>query len=135
MKILLVESDEAYAAGFVQFFQKNGFEVVHVGSGANILDVFEGSFFVAVVSELRLSGQSGFSVISSIRQTAWGMTVPILIVTEFGRHQNFYHAYTAGANFVISKPVSSQQLFFIINNLLVQQQHKLDYILQHREDR
>jgi DNA-binding response OmpR family regulator len=134
MKILLIESDKAYAAGFVQFFQKNGFEVVHVGSGANILEVFEGNCFDAVVSELRLSGQSGFSVISSIRRTPRGMMVPILIVTDFGWHQNFYHAYTSGANFVLSKPVSHQQLFLIINNLLVQQQHKMEHVLRRGRD-
>jgi DNA-binding response OmpR family regulator len=134
MKILLVESDETYAADFVLFFQKNGFEVAHAGSGANILGVFEENCFDAVVSELRLSGQSGFSVISSIRRTPRGMTVPILVVTEFSQQQNFYHAYTAGANFVLSKPVSLQQLFLIIGNLLTQQKHKLDYLLQHRQD-
>jgi CheY-like chemotaxis protein len=134
-KVLLVENNKSNAQVISDYLGANNCDVCYVDNGLDALKMIRIKEFDIVILELRLPEQNGFMTTEQIRQTPIGATVPIIIMSEFVDQHNQFRVYTAGANFFLEKPISPQKLFFIIKNLLIQQEHKFNFLSEREKYR
>jgi len=105
MSRLLVVEDEQHIADGLRFnLQADGHEVVVAGDGERALDLLlaKGEHFDAVVLDVMLPGQDGFTVATALR--AAGEYVPILMLTARGRPDDVLRGFEAGADDYLPKP-------------------------------
>lgn len=103
-RVLLVE-DEAHLAEGLRFNLKaEGYSVEVVGDGESALDrlLKKKDPFDAVVLDVMLPGQDGFSVASALR-TAKNY-VPVLMLTARGSPEDVLRGFGAGADDYLPKP-------------------------------
>jgi len=122
-KILIVEDDPNSALLVQDFLTLKGFTTEHVKDGLTAVEKIEAAGYCMVILDLRLPGQNGFVTAEKIRQTAAGVSLPIIVLTAFADTQNKLRAYQSGVNFVLAKPVNIKELYHIVNNLLQLQTH------------
>lgn len=127
-RVLLVENNKNNAKLISDYLRANNCDVCYVDNGLDALKMIKIKEFDIVILELRLPEQNGFMTTEQIRQSPIGATLPIIIMSESVDQHNQFRVYTAGANFFLEKPISPQKLLFIIKNLLIQQQHKFEFL-------
>lgn len=120
-EILLVEDDESDVMLFEYALKKSPPKFLHVAPDADsALAYFEGRGIFQdrsryplpsfVFLDLNLSGQSGFEVLTWIRQSPKLRRLPVIVLTASDLTLDIYRAYELGANSYIPKPVTSQGL-------------------------
>jgi Response regulators consisting of a CheY-like receiver domain and a winged-helix DNA-binding domain len=77
--ILIVEDDLSFARALKDFFEENDFEVTHVVSGEEAIDVYEKNPPSTVLLDVILPGINGFEVMERIMQI--DNSIPVIIMT------------------------------------------------------
>ncbi len=120
MKRVLVVEDEAHLAEGLRFnLEQEGYEVEVVDTGEAALELLTGDNrreFDAVVLDVMLPGQDGFTVASEMRKA--GQYVPILMLTARGRSSDILQGFSSGADDYLVKPFELDILIARINGLL-----------------
>ena len=116
-KILIVEDDKNLALGLVDFFERNDFEVTHVSTGEEAVEIYEKINPSVVLLDVNLPGINGFEVIENIRKI--DNSTPILMMTgEKYDTDSRIKGFDMGAVNYVQKPVVPLVLLAQINNLL-----------------
>jgi DNA-binding response OmpR family regulator len=119
-KRILVVEDELHLAEGLRFnLEQEGYEVEVVETGEAALDLLTGENrkeFDAVVLDIMLPGQDGFTVVSEMRKA--GQYVPTLILTARGRSSDILQGFSSGADDYLVKPFELDILIARINGLL-----------------
>ncbi|MGB3976065.1 MAG: sigma-54 dependent transcriptional regulator [bacterium] len=113
MKVLVVEDNPGMRRMLERTLLKNGYEVVSTGHGDDAIDKVQKETFFAVISDLKLPGADGITVLREARK-ADERTITI-IITAFGSVEIAVQAMKEGADDFLTKP-------FDTNLLLVQLQ-------------
>lgn len=113
MKVLVVEDNPGMRRMLERTLLKNGYDVVATGNGDHAIDKVQNETFFAVISDLKLPGADGISVLREARK-ADERTITI-IITAFGSVEIAVQAMKEGADDFLTKP-------FDTNLLLVQLQ-------------
>lgn len=80
---LLIIEDEEHIRELVQAaFAKEGFMVMHAGSGEEGLTQAIEHHPSAILLDIMLPGMDGLTVLSKLRQDAWGKNVPVVLLTN-----------------------------------------------------
>ena len=111
--ILLVEDDPNLADGLLINLEAEGYQVVHVANGNEVLAEFERGNFDLVLMDIMLPGTDGLTLCKQIRAT--GATLPILFITARDQTDQKVEGLLAGGDDYITKP-------FDINELLARVQ-------------
>lgn len=89
VRVLLAEDDGDVRAGLARLLRHDGYDVVEVSDGAQLLEVVAGwltgespSCPDVIVTDVRMPGFSGLSVIEGLR--AGGMRQPVIVMSAFG---------------------------------------------------
>jgi CheY-like chemotaxis protein len=124
-RVLLAEDDWAFRDTLLWNFEENGYEVVAVGSGTDLLAVLASSM-------LPRSGVKEFDIIvTDLRMPGWGLTgleklgdnpllPPIVVVTAFGSDEVRQRAKHAGAVALLDKPFDLDELAALADTLIAQ---------------
>ena len=123
MSRLLVVEDEQHIADGLQFnLQAEGHDVVIAPDGEQALDLLlaKGEHFDAVVLDVMLPGQAGFTGATALR--AAGQYVPILMLTARGRPEDVLRGFEAGADDYLPKPFELKILLARVGGLLRRRQ-------------
>ena len=118
MTILIVEDEEAIAAGLKFNFEQEGYTVVHVGDGrAAIAYVKEHPDDVdTIVLDLMLPGMSGYETCRAIREV--DQDLPILVLSARTLSEDKAHAFDCGTDQYMTKPFALPELLSRVRNLL-----------------
>jgi CheY-like chemotaxis protein len=89
VRVLLAEDDGDVRAGLARLLRHDGYDVVEVCDGAQLLEVVAGWLTGespacpdVIVTDVRMPGFSGLSVIEGLR--AGGMRQPVIVMSAFG---------------------------------------------------
>jgi two-component system alkaline phosphatase synthesis response regulator PhoP len=114
--ILLVEDDLHLAEGLQLNLEAEGFTVVHVAQGDQVIEEFERGLFDLVLLDIMLPGVDGLSICRQLRGK--GYTVPILFITARDQTDQKVEGLLAGGDDYITKPFDTRELLARIQGIL-----------------
>ncbi|MFP5382590.1 MAG: sigma-54-dependent transcriptional regulator [Gammaproteobacteria bacterium] len=110
--ILIVEDEAVIRASLRKLLERNGYSVAEAGSVQEARDRFEFGDFDLVISDLRLPGEQGTTLI------ALAAPVPVLIMTSYASLKSAVDAMKQGAVDYIAKPFDHDEMLLSVRRIL-----------------
>ena len=114
-KVLLVEDDDASRYLAACFLRMEGHQVYEAANGHEALELFPLIEPDVVVTDLDMPILNGYGLISAVR--AMNLSIPI-VVTSGGGFEKLEKARLLGANAVLNKPFSPDDLVEVVERVL-----------------
>ena len=119
-KILIVD-DEPYVARVLKLvLQKEGYEVTCVNNGREALGAYRRLSPDVVVTDVKMPHVSGRQLVETIRTTAGGENIPVVVMTSTLESENREWVHDVGNVSFLGKPVSPRDLVRVINGHFMQ---------------
>ena len=123
-RLLLAEDDAAFRTLLQMALAGDGYDVVAVKDGSELLERLSVSLssgsasdrFDVVVSDVRMPGWTGLNVLLSMRHEA--NPPPVVLITAFGDERLHEQAMKAGAVAVLDKPFELDDLRALVSRLM-----------------
>lgn len=123
-RILIAEDDWAFRELLLWAFDADGYEVIGVSNGSDLLSLLAASLlpdsgvapFDLVVSDVRMPGWNGLLALEDLSRSR--RMPPIIVMTAFGSHEVHERASRAGAVAVLDKPFDIADLTALSDRLL-----------------
>ena len=117
-RILIVEDETHLAQGMLFNLQAEGYEATVAADGETALHwlLTEHLTFDAIILDVMLPGQDGFSVATALRSTQ--NYTPVLMLTARGRPEDVLEGFAAGADDYLTKPFDLSILLARLHSLL-----------------
>jgi CheY-like chemotaxis protein len=123
-RILLAEDDSSLRYLLARSLRNDGYQVVAVASGVDLMDVLSDSLspsspvagFDLVLSDIRMPGWQGLGTLASFRGRS-GMP-PFILFTAFGDDETHRRARELGALTLIDKPFDIDDLRGLVAQVL-----------------
>jgi two-component system alkaline phosphatase synthesis response regulator PhoP len=115
-RVLVVEDEEAIAAGLRMNLEQKGYEVEVAADGHQALERAAKRDFDLVVLDVRLPGVDGFEVLRRLR--AESDRTPILMLTARAQPDDVVFGLKAGADDYVVKPFDLAELLARVEGLL-----------------
>ncbi len=117
--ILLVEDDPHLADGLLINLEAEGYQVVHVDNGSQVMNEFEKGNFDLILMDIMLPGVDGITLCKTIRTS--GSKIPILFITARGETEQKVEGLLAGGDDYITKPFDVMELMARIQGIFRRQ--------------
>jgi PAS domain S-box-containing protein len=119
LSILLAEDNAVNQMLAVRVLQKRGHEVTVAATGKEALDALEKHSFDVVLMDIQMPEMDGFEATAAIRsrEQETGGHIPIVAMTAHAMKGDQERCLEAGMDSYISKPIRSDQLFQVIEEL------------------
>jgi DNA-binding response OmpR family regulator len=116
--IAVVEDEDHLARGLLFNLEAEGYRTHHESDGDSALRwLLESSDApAAVLLDVMLPGQDGFSILRALRES--GRFVPVLLLTARGRNEDILEGFSAGADDYLAKPFDLDILLARLAGLL-----------------
>jgi DNA-binding NtrC family response regulator len=114
--ILIIDDEPNARAGLVRIIQNLGCLAREAGDGASGLDLFRAHGADLVITDLRMPGMSGLSVLETLRRDA--PDVPVIVITAYGSADTAREALQQGAYDFISKPFDLETIELVVRRAL-----------------
>ncbi|MCB1692907.1 MAG: sigma 54-interacting transcriptional regulator [Pseudomonadales bacterium] len=108
-KILIVDDDEDMRKLLAIRVNSRGFDVETASDGASALKLLATARPDVVVTDLRMPGMDGMTLLEAIQREA--PTVPVIMITAHGTIPDAVRATQVGAYGFITKPIDKDELF------------------------
>lgn len=115
-KILIVDDDKFLRRLFGKTFLRTGHIVLNAGNGLEGLEIGEKERPDAIILDYQMPVMNGSEMLEKLRQTSWGRTVPVLLVTAISSVT--YVPNIDMADIVLQKPVAINELTSFVLRLL-----------------
>ena len=116
-RLLIVEDKESLGLMLRETVEAEGFEAEIASTGAQAGRwLAEGRRYVAVLTDLRLPGADGITVLRQAKET--DPDCPVIVMTAFGTVENAVQAMKAGAADFLPKPFSLDHLMAVVNKAM-----------------
>jgi CheY-like chemotaxis protein len=110
-RLLIADPDRDTRELYSDWFRQNGYDVVQASNGRDALEKALATRLSLVITETWLPQVDGFALCQHLRQRPETSGVPIIIVTADARPAALDRAFRAGANVVLVKPVTPDDVF------------------------
>jgi two-component system cell cycle response regulator DivK len=117
-RILVVEDNDLNRKLFCDVLKANGYEVVPVADGQNVLATARRFVPDLVIMDIQLPNVSGIDLIARLKAEASLASVPILAVTAYAGKGDEERIRDAGAADYLAKPVSIGPFMAAVRALL-----------------
>jgi DNA-binding response OmpR family regulator len=97
IKIMLVEEEEFVQQAYSFFLKREGFEVIIVPDGREVLPTIKKENPSLVLLDLVLPGMHGFEVLEELRKKGISKKIPIIIISNLGQDSDIEKCYNLGA--------------------------------------
>lgn len=114
--LLLVEDEPHIAQGLVYNLTEEGYQVTHVVSGEEALELLANKTFALTVLDLMLPGIDGLEVCRQLRDA--GNQIPVLMLTARGADQDRINGLSTGADDYLTKPFNLKEFLLRVSALL-----------------
>ncbi|THD79448.1 MAG: response regulator [Phenylobacterium sp.] len=119
MRVLYVDDEEPNRRVMASMLKKAGIEMAQAADADTGLWMVADQHFDLVLMDIRMPGKDGFSAIGEIRAHRDAKKdVPIIVVTADDAYDIRLRARAVGANDILIKPVSKEQLLQAIGRLI-----------------
>ncbi len=124
-RVLLAEDDDEMRKMVASALRKDGYEVIEVRDGWQLLQYLathrlksdSDELVDLLISDIRMPGRNGLDVLAGLRWADWAM--PVILITGFGDRQTHAEARRLGAAAVFDKPFELDDLRTAVCNLLL----------------
>jgi DNA-binding response OmpR family regulator len=103
IKIAIIEDDSVIAQMYRMKFEAEGFEVQTAENGKLGVELCEKFRPDMILMDLKMPEMSGEEALERIRQSDWGKTVPVIILTNLGEEEAPKNLQTLGIHSYIVK--------------------------------
>ncbi len=112
-RVVVAEDDPEMRSLLVDALRRDGYEIVDVNSGLALFDELRAARQLGdppslIVSDIRMPGPSGLSILREIR--GWGWEVPAIVITGYADRTVDDAADNAGAACLFHKPLDLDDL-------------------------
>ncbi|MFT4647832.1 MAG: two-component system alkaline phosphatase synthesis response regulator PhoP [Glaciecola sp.] len=114
--ILVVDDEEALAAGIAENLEAEGYEVSMVGDGLTALDLLRSKHYDLVLLDVMMPGMDGYGVCKTLRSE--GNQVPVLFLTAKGTAEDRIHGLELGGDDYLPKPFALRELLLRVSVIL-----------------
>jgi DNA-binding NtrC family response regulator len=114
--ILVVDDDRDIGMVLESQLVQEGFDALHVTSGAAALEELEHRPHDAVITDLRMPGMDGMELLTEIKRR-WP-EVPVVMLTAYGTVDLAVEAMRHGAAEFLHKPFESEEIFYVLKKVL-----------------
>lgn len=121
-RILLVEDDEIMRISVYDRLRKEGWQVDDAADGLTALKMFEAKEYSLIVSDIRMPGLDGLSLLREVRQK--NPDCDMIIMTAHGSMENAIDCLRDGATDYILKPFDMDDMIIRIRRLFEAQEVK-----------
>jgi EAL domain-containing protein (putative c-di-GMP-specific phosphodiesterase class I) len=111
-RVLLVDDDDAVRNALRRVLEHRGYRVISSSSGAEALERLAGGGYDAMVSDVRMPGMSGLSLLRAVREH--DLDLPVILVTGNPDLASATEAVEHGAFQYLIKPIESDRLGQVI---------------------
>lgn len=125
-RILVVEDNDLNRKLFCDVLKANGFEVVPVADGQNVLPTAKKFMPHGVVLDIQLPNISGLELIEAFQKDRALRAIPILAVTAYAGKGDEEKIRAAGAKDYLAKPVSITPFMNAVRGLLVDESAEVE---------
>ncbi len=115
-RILIIEDDPAMRLGMSHFLSSSGFRIREAETGTEALEILKKERFDIVISDIRLPGTDGLTILKKIRQDY--PETGVIIITAFADIRTAIQTIKDGAFDYLAKPFSNEELLLIIERFL-----------------
>lgn len=116
ISILVVDDDINYRNILSDYLKNEGYDVDSVNSAEEAVNKLKKDFFDIIISDLKLSGQSGIELLKKVKSET--NDVEMIILTAFGSVDSAVAALKIGACDYLVKPLSLEELSITIKRLI-----------------
>lgn len=113
--VLVVEDEQELTETMAEFLRMFGYKVYTAGNGYEALDLMKTTDIQVVVSDIRMEGMDGLTLISEIKSRYPGL--PVILITGFSAKEAKQRALEKGADAFMAKPVHLKKLKHVIESL------------------
>jgi DNA-binding NtrC family response regulator len=114
--ILIIDDEPNARAGLARVVADLGCVAREAGDGASGLDLFRAHGADLVITDLRMPGMSGLSVLEILRRDA--PDLPVIVITAYGSADTARDALQQGAFDFISKPFDLETIELVVRRAL-----------------
>ncbi len=115
-KILIIEDEPTMRVGMEHLLSSSGYHVKSCKDGSEGIVAVEREAFDLVITDMRLPGHDGLSVLKRVK--ALSPLTGVIIITAFAEVKTAVQAIKDGAFDYISKPFSNDELLILIERFL-----------------
>ena len=109
-RLLVVDDDEATLLLMRHYLESEGYQVQGVSTSLEALKLARSTEPAVVLLDLDLPDMSGIEICRILKADPQTLMIPVLMVTSHDRKEDRIHAYEAGADDYLTKPVSREEL-------------------------
>ncbi len=117
-RIMVVEDNDLNRKLFCDVLKANGYEVVPVADGQNVLETAKKAAPELVIMDIQLPNVSGIDLIAQLKQDPAFAQTPVLAVTAYAGKGDEERIRDAGASDYLAKPVSIGPFIAAVKALL-----------------
>jgi two-component system, OmpR family, response regulator len=113
--VLLVDDDRRIRAMLARFLAEHGLRVTEAHDGAQMFAAFEAGRFDAIVLDVMMPGEDGFTVCRRLRATS---SIPVILLTARNGETDRVVGLELGADDYVVKPFNPRELLARIRAIL-----------------
>jgi DNA-binding response OmpR family regulator len=117
-KVLICDDDVEMRFIVRYFLERKKMEVVEAEQGRQAVELLQEQSFDALVIDLLMPIQDGFTTVSFIRENLLMRDLPIIVLSSMGQEENLLRALQLGATDFLKKPFSPDELYLRLTRLL-----------------
>ena len=126
-RLLIVEDEETLRESLKRVFQREGYQVVAVGSAETARELFEEESYDLIVTDIILPGITGIELLKRVKEVHPEQIV--IIITAYASLETAVETLRAGAYDYIVKPIIHEEIKQIVKNALRQRALQKENIL------
>ncbi|MFN8061833.1 MAG: sigma-54 dependent transcriptional regulator [Vicinamibacterales bacterium] len=127
-RILIADDHESLRRGLAQALTRSGHTVDEAVNGNHAIERLHANQFDVLLTELRLGGSDGLSVLRTAR--ALQPSIAVIVVTAFGTVNSAVDAMRIGAFDYVTKPLTIDELELRVDKAIAHRRlsHEVDYL-------
>ena len=115
-KILIAEDDHELRQLFQHVLTKNGYTVVGVSNGEEVLRAMDASYYDMIISDIMMPKMDGYELVRALREA--GMTIPVMMITAKDAFDDMRLGFLSGSDDYMVKPVNVNEMVLRVGALL-----------------
>jgi len=119
MTTVLIAEDNRVNQRMLMFtLRKSGFEVLTAMHGLEALEELAENKVDLLIADIDMPEMDGVTLVKTVRADERFSQLPVIVLTASGEDDDYQTAREAGANDVLTKPASSQELLATIEQVM-----------------
>lgn len=119
MKILIAEDEKFLLQALTTKLRSEGFQVLQARTGQETLDILRGERPSLVLLDLIMPHKNGFEVLEEMKKDPNLSSIPVIIISNLGQHEDIEKGKALGAiDYIVKADYSLSDIVKKVKNVL-----------------